>query len=81
MVDIDDLIRRVTEPPAPEPGPRTPTGSPTDPVPLHGGQGRLLRAVLPSVLVLEGPDRRDRRPPHWDWPPRRPWTVRVRSGR
>ncbi|WP_405138764.1 hypothetical protein [Nocardia sp. NBC_01388] len=54
MVDIDDLIRRVTEPPAPEPGPRTPTGSPTDPVPLHGGQGRLLRAVLPSVLVLGG---------------------------
>ncbi|MCP9624386.1 hypothetical protein FOH10_18435 [Nocardia otitidiscaviarum] len=27
-------------------------GAPTDPVPLRGGQGRLMRAALPSVLVL-----------------------------
>ncbi|MFI6866646.1 MinD/ParA family protein [Nocardia sp. NPDC050406] len=27
-------------------------GAPTDPVPLRGGQGRLVRAALPSVLVL-----------------------------
>ncbi|QLY29307.1 hypothetical protein H0264_29110 [Nocardia huaxiensis] len=56
MVDIDDLIRRVTESttPPPEPAPATPSGSPTDPVPLRGGQGRLVRAALPSVLVLGG---------------------------
>lgn len=27
-------------------------GAPTDPVPLRGGRGRLVRAALPSVLVL-----------------------------
>ncbi|NNH71225.1 hypothetical protein HLB23_15350 [Nocardia uniformis] len=27
-------------------------GAPTDPVPLRGGHGRLVRAALPSVLVL-----------------------------
>ncbi|MBL1079869.1 hypothetical protein JK358_36275 [Nocardia sp. 2] len=57
MVDIDDLIRRVTETttPAPEPAPvKPPAGKPTDPVPLRGGQGRLVRAAVPSVLVLGG---------------------------
>ncbi|MEC3914426.1 hypothetical protein [Nocardia sp. CDC160] len=31
-----------------------PAGSPTDAVPLRGGQGRLVRAAVPSVLVLGG---------------------------
>ncbi|AYF76243.1 hypothetical protein D7D52_23145 [Nocardia yunnanensis] len=31
-----------------------PAGSPTDAVPLRGGQGRLVRAALPPVLVLGG---------------------------
>ncbi|MTL14923.1 hypothetical protein GL307_26230, partial [Nocardia seriolae] len=29
-------------------------GSPTDAVPLRGGEGRLVRAAAPSVLVLGG---------------------------
>ncbi|MEV6066138.1 hypothetical protein AB0L82_06255 [Nocardia sp. NPDC052001] len=53
MVDVHDLIRRATEA-EDEPAPRTPVGSPTDPVPLRGGQGRLMRAAVPSVLVLGG---------------------------
>ncbi|MFE3002233.1 MinD/ParA family protein [Nocardia sp. NPDC059246] len=31
-----------------------PAGSPTDGVPLRGGQGRLVRAAVPPVLVLGG---------------------------
>ncbi|WP_330179601.1 hypothetical protein OHB26_24510 [Nocardia sp. NBC_01503] len=53
MVDVHDLIRRATASEE-EPAPRTPIGKPTDPVPLRGGQGRLVRAAAPSVLVLGG---------------------------
>ncbi|MGX1806034.1 MinD/ParA family ATP-binding protein [Nocardia sp. NPDC055321] len=54
MTDVHDLIRQLSEPPVSnlmQPGP---AGSPTDSVPLRGGQGRLVRPVLPSVLVLGG---------------------------
>ncbi|WP_067540845.1 MinD/ParA family ATP-binding protein [Nocardia crassostreae] len=58
MVDVQDLIRRASEAEsgerASELGQPAPAGKPTDPVPLRGGRGRLVRAALPLVLVLGG---------------------------
>ncbi|MFC9995571.1 hypothetical protein [Nocardia sp. NPDC127526] len=54
MVDVHDLIRRASDSETTELAQPAPAGKPTDPVPLRGGHGRLVRAALPSVLVLGG---------------------------
>lgn len=54
MTDVEDLIRRASDSGPTELMQPAPAGSPTDPVALRGGQGRLVRAAVPSVLVLGG---------------------------
>ncbi|MFJ4655913.1 hypothetical protein ACIP5Y_31965 [Nocardia sp. NPDC088792] len=54
MVDVEALIRDATAGAPAELTQPAPAGAPTDTVPLRGGQGRLVRAALPSALILGG---------------------------